>query len=585
MTASTAGDPGVQPAPADGSSLAEELGIRAAAPAEPAAGERGARSRWWRLSGPGLAGAVVGLWAALTPSLLPRPTLFLGVIAGAGAALGYGLGVFVAWVLRRVGGRTSPRVRRIGWRVFAVAGAVLTIAALVVGTRWQDDVRLLVGEAPDTSAEWSTAVIALVTAVVLLAVARALRGIGRLLAKPLGRVVPAPVATLIVTVLLAVGLIWVISGTAEHALQTIADGAYTKKNDTTDPDTQQPATRLRSGSPQSLVAWDTLGRTGRNFVAGGPTRPQLREVTGVARPKLPIRVYVGVRTSESASERARLAVAELQRTGAFERKLLVVAGATGTGWLEPQSVDAMEYLWGGDTAIVTSQYSYLPSWMSVLLDRERAADAGRELFDAVYETWSQLPPQSRPKLMTYGLSLGSFSIQSAFGSAGDMAARTDAGVYVGSPSFSQPWADITRHRDAGSPQWQPVFRDGAHVRFGARPEDFARPQADWSQPRAAYLQHGDDPVVWWTSDLLWREPDWLAEPHAPTVSPAMRWLPVVTFLQVTVDQFFGTAVPNGYGHNYAINMVGTLSRVLPPPDLTPAVEARVHDVIAAYPID
>ena len=52
----------------------------------------------------GIVGSVAGLWAAMTPSLLPRPTLFEGIIAGLGAAIGYGLGVGVAsglgWMLR-----------------------------------------------------------------------------------------------------------------------------------------------------------------------------------------------------------------------------------------------------------------------------------------------------------------------------------------------------------------------------------------------------------------------------------------------------------------------------------------------------
>ena len=36
--------------------------------------------------------------------------------------------------------------------------------------------------------------------------------------------------------------------------------------------------------------------------------------------------------------RAALAVKELERTGAFSRKVLAVMGATGTGWIEPQSL-------------------------------------------------------------------------------------------------------------------------------------------------------------------------------------------------------------------------------------------------------
>ena len=41
---------------------------------------------------------------------------------------------------------------------------------------------------------------------------------------------------------------------------------------------------------------------------------------------------------------------------------------------------------------MTMEYSYLPSWLSYLVDQDRARDAGRELFDAVYARWSELRP-------------------------------------------------------------------------------------------------------------------------------------------------------------------------------------------------
>jgi uncharacterized membrane protein len=46
--------------------------------------------------------------------------------------------------------------------------------------------------------------------------------------------------------------------------------------------------------------------------------------------------------------------------GGFERSVLVVATPTGSGWLDNGAVDTLEYLHGGDTAIVATQYSYLP---------------------------------------------------------------------------------------------------------------------------------------------------------------------------------------------------------------------------------
>ena len=59
-------------------------------------------------------------------------------------------------------------------------------------------------------------------------------------------------------------------------------------------------------------------------------------------------------------------------------------------------------------------------WDVTLVDAQRAADAGRAIYDAVYAEWLTKPEATRPKLMAYGLSLGSYSIQSAFYDAADL---------------------------------------------------------------------------------------------------------------------------------------------------------------------
>ena len=74
---------------------------------------------------------------------------------------------------------------------------------------------------------------------------------------------------------------------------------------------------------------------------------------------------------------------DLERAGGFERKDLLVVTTTGSGWVDPALVDSFEYLSGGDSATVALQYSYLPSWISYLVDQSKAREAGRALFDAV----------------------------------------------------------------------------------------------------------------------------------------------------------------------------------------------------------
>lgn len=65
-----------------------------------------------------------------------------------------------------------------------------------------------------------------------------------------------------------------------------------------------------------------------------------------------------------------LVLSKLQRTGAFSRSVLVVATTTGTGFLDPAAMDLLEYLHRRNTAIAGVQYSYLPSWISLLADQE-----------------------------------------------------------------------------------------------------------------------------------------------------------------------------------------------------------------------
>ena len=111
----------------------------------------------------------------------------------------------------------------------------------------------------------------------------------------------------------------------------------------------------------------------------------------------PIRIYAGLASANGAEAQASLAVKDLQRAGGFQRKDLVVVTTTGSGWVDPALVDSFEYLSGGDCATVAIQYSYLPSWISYLVDQSKALAAGRALFDAVYGVWAKLPPGPPPQ--------------------------------------------------------------------------------------------------------------------------------------------------------------------------------------------
>src|SRR5262249_3647016 len=160
------------------------------------------------------------------------------------------------------------------------------------------------------------------------------------------------------------------------------------------------------------VAWQTLGRMGRDFVAKATTAQELQKFHGAdARIAEPVRVYVGVDFAGSAAERAELAVRELERANGFDRKVLVVWVPTGTGWIVPKAATSLEQLYRGDTAIVAIQYSFLPSVFANFVDAGLADEAGNALFKSVHARWSELPPDKRPKLILFGKSLGTAGVE------------------------------------------------------------------------------------------------------------------------------------------------------------------------------
>jgi uncharacterized membrane protein len=537
------------------------------------------------LSYGGIVGALVFFGFSLTPSLLPRSPLLQGLVSGLSIAGGYGLGALLFWAgSRAIAWRPSRRDRRRAWVALTAAVILYAVPALYVAGRWNNETRELMTLDPISA--WTPAKalpVALLIWFVLLVIARLLRWAARAVANLLSRRLPRSPAVVAGAVAVAIPLLVAFSVLLTQA-SSLADTVYGETNDTTAEGVTQPASPLRSGGPGSAVSWDSLGFQGRNFTGRGPDAAALERFSGTPAEE-PIRVYVGVESAPTAAERAALAVGELDRTDAWSREVLVVMGCTGTGWIEPQSADSLEYIWNGDTAEVTIQYSYLPSWISFLVDKQRAEDAGQALFAAVHERWARLPEGARPKLFAYGLSLGSFAQQAAFPAVAAITTQTDGAVFVGTPNDTSLWRGVEAGRDAGSPQWQPVVDQGRTVRFAASPEDYAEVPGPWNVPRLLYLQHASDPVVWWTWSILWSRPDWLAEPRGPDVNPHSVWFPSVSFWQVTVDQFHGTGVPNGHGHNYGDMMVSAWTQLASPPGWTGAETARLQELIDGYAIE
>ena len=225
------------------------------------------------------------------------------------------------------------------------------------------------------------------------------------------------------------------------------------------------------------------------------------------------------------------------------------------------------------------QYSYLPSPLAFLVDPDRARQAGEQLFDQIYERWSRLPAESRPRLLVYGESLGSTGAQAAFSGLGDIRARADGALFVGPPASNALWTELVSRRDRGTPQVLPTYDTGLTVRFASEPADLGRPEdAPWERPRVLFLQHASDPICWWSPDLLFKRPDWLEEPRGEDVHPSMRWYPLVTFWQLTADMAAANSTPVGHGHRYS-DFVKHWATIAPPPGWTSADTDRAIDGI------
>ena len=387
----------------------------------------------------------------------------------------------------------------------------------------------------------------------------------------------------VVTVAVVVALL--LEGVLFNGMIGALNRTYALTDRDTNPWITQPVSELRTGGPGSLVEWESLGVRGRDFTGdgGGPTVSEIEAFSGEPAME-PIRVYVGLRSADTLDERIELALAELERTGAFERSVLVVNTTTGTGWVDENVADSLEFLHNGDTAQIAMQYSYLPSWVSFLVDRSEASSTGEQLITAVVDRVNDMNPADRPKLFVFGESLGSFGTESAFTSPRNLLSNVDGALLVG-PTFVNPLhGRLTRDRDPGSPVWRPVVNGGQSVRFAVAPSDLTDvalyPEGqDWTEPRVVYLQNSSDPITYFDPALLFSKPAWLEGERGPDVSDDMIWMPVVTFWQVAADMAFSMGVPAGHGHRYGANVVDGWVQVFAPSEWSDADTAALRDLV------
>ncbi|MBI1352447.1 MAG: hypothetical protein GC156_15185 [Actinomycetales bacterium] len=329
-----------------------------------------------------------------------------------------------------------------------------------------------------------------------------------------------------------------------------------------------------SGDPASLVSWEGLGREGRRHVITY-VRPEItpemaRDFQGHELKDLsistvmqepakatPIAVFVGLDNAPTARERVDLALAEMDRTDAWSRSLIMLISPTGTGYVNYVATAVAQYLTLGDVATVTLQYSKRPSPLS-LGKTKGAKEQNRLLWLRILERVRSMPVEDRPKVVVFGESLGALTSQNPFvdwGTVGPEALGIDRGLWIGTPAGS------TWRQELLGPDRPDVDRSAFAVVNDY--EQFRElPEEERAKVRYVLLSHDNDGVTKFDAGLITHRPDWLGDrrprmEEVPGRSPrgvpaSMRWRPMTTFFQLLVDMK-NAQIPGAYrawAHDY-----------------------------------
>lgn len=536
--------------------------------------------------------AALAMYAvSVSPSLMARSWAWHAVASGILVACGYVAGVVVqnvAQLVIRLTGLTisASEPVELGFRIgIGALFALWWLYAVIQSYRRARKAAALVNMPGETFGEYLLGTAgALVVSWMLLRIVGALNRLCWMIIASLDAHMPRPAAIVVSMVILFAIMFFLTSKVilrggigffrrkAEQLNMRTARGIY------------QPFVPERSASPASSVTWESVGGQGRVFLGRGPSRLDIAQVCGGVAME-PIRVYSGMPTGGSGIEQAAATVvAELHRTGAFDRAVILIAASTGSGWVDEWQVQPLEFLTRGNCATASLQYSYVPSALNWLTGLEPAQEASAALFAAVRAELDLMDEADRPALFVCGESLGAFASQSVFESFEDVLARVDGALWVGTPSFTPMHAALTAARHKGSPEVAPVVHNARRVRFVNEPSDlrtdlYGRELGPWGFPRVVYAQHPSDPVVWWTNKLIWTQPDWLRERAGRDVSLNVEFTRFATYIQVLADLPVAGTAPGGHGHTYHEELIPLWRGILGFDRLFD--EAPVHPRLAA----
>ncbi len=348
-----------------------------------------------------------------------------------------------------------------------------------------------------------------------------------------------------------------------------------------------PGSPLVSGSSESLSPFADLGQQGRRYVTDVVTPELITEVMGEEAAAYPIRTYVGFNSQPIyQTGRAELALAELDRTGAFDRSHLLLVSPTGTGWVDHTMIETAEFLTRGDIATCCIQYGRYPSFLSV---QKVALGKGqfRLLLWGVKQRLAERPPERRPRVLVFGESLGAWTSSDVVmfqGIDGFDHYGIDRALWVGLPWLAK-WSRSGMARGASA-----LVPEGTVAVFDRHERLAALDQEQRARLRAVILSHDNDPIAVLGPELLVQRPWWLADGRRGRGVPdSMHWRPLITFIQTAMDAANAmVSVPGefgSFGHDYRADMVRFVRDAYDLPTATEQQLSRIEQTLRSLELE
>lgn len=327
-------------------------------------------------------------------------------------------------------------------------------------------------------------------------------------------------------------------------------------DDVVEPAYPEPPTSPHvTAGPNSGVSFDAIGKEGRRFVLMALTPDEITAVMG--EPAIPpVRAVAGFGAANGIVERAKVALAELERLGGLSRSLIVVAAPTGVGYVNYSFAEAVEYLTRGDCAILVPQYDLVPSALAL-----GSTQAGQKLQELILvglrDRIAAMPPGARPRVVQFGESLGAEVALDVAENGTDRFERLGlaGGLYLGTPYRTELWRRWTSDPDAMDPA-------GLLGLVSQAAEIPALPRS----VRHVQVVHHDDPINKFSFSAILRAPAWMGPPYQrpPGVPKETVFRPVVTFIISLIDLKNGMDSKPGEfvrrGHDYRIELREAIQR-------------------------